>query len=151
MRKIVFLAWAIMLGGAMAVAQTSSTGSTSSQGKSTGTSASQTTLRGCLTGSSGNFTLTDQSGATFALSGSTDKLQSHVGQQVEVTGQNMASSSGYGSPSSSRGDSSGYSPSGMPPSGNSPTGSNPSSSPSKQLSEFGTKPKHFQPGIFSGQ
>src|SRR5215470_8723264 len=112
MRKAVFVAWVMLLGGAMAVAQTSSTNSTSSQSTtpstSKSTSSSQTTLRGCLTGSNGNFTLTDQSGATFALSGNSEKLQSHVGEQVEVTGQNMRASSGYGSPSSSRSDSSGY-------------------------------------------
>jgi ABC-type oligopeptide transport system substrate-binding subunit len=60
-------------------------------------------IEGCLSGSAGNWTLTDQSGKTYQLSGDTSKLSDHVGHQIRVMGtdnSSTASSSGS-SPSSS--------------------------------------------------
>lgn len=46
------------------------------------------TVRGCLGGSGGNYTLTqDTSGTMFRVVGNEDQLKSHIGQEVLVTGQ----------------------------------------------------------------
>ncbi len=45
-----------------------------------------TVIRGCLTGSPGNFTLTDQNGMQYKLMGSDNLLQSKVGHEIEITG-----------------------------------------------------------------
>jgi len=45
-------------------------------------------VQGCLGGSEGNFTLTqDSTGTIFKLVGSNDKLKQHVGHEVAVSGQ----------------------------------------------------------------
>src|SRR5689334_834511 len=63
---------------------------------------SSTSIEGCLSGSAGNFTLTDQSGKTYQLAGDTSKLSDHVGHQVRLMGSdNSSSASGSSSPSSS--------------------------------------------------
>ncbi len=72
--------------------QTSTMGSQSSNSNP---SDSQNTLQGCLSGSNGNFILTDNSGNTYQLTGDTDDLGKHVGQEVKVKG-NSASSSASG-------------------------------------------------------
>ena len=41
---------------------------------------------GCLSGSDGNYTLTDKNGNSFQLTGDTAKLSEHVGHEVKVTG-----------------------------------------------------------------
>ena len=46
----------------------------------------QTSVQGCLSGSNGNYTLTDKSGTTYQLMGDTSKLSEHVGHEVKVTG-----------------------------------------------------------------
>src|SRR5215469_4755802 len=43
-------------------------------------------VKGCLSGSDGNYTLTDNSGTAYQLSGDTSKLSSHVGHEIQVTG-----------------------------------------------------------------
>jgi hypothetical protein len=50
-----------------------------------GTAASQK-VEGCLQGSGGNFTLTDNSGVTYQIQGDTAKLTDHVGHEVQITG-----------------------------------------------------------------
>ncbi|HEY2168954.1 MAG TPA: hypothetical protein VGJ30_04970 [Candidatus Angelobacter sp.] len=63
---------------------------------------SGSSIEGCLSGSAGNWTLTDQSGKTYQLSGDTSKLSDHVGHQVRIMGtDNSSSASGSSSPSSS--------------------------------------------------
>lgn len=53
------------------------------------------TVRGCLSGSDGNYMLTqDQSGTMFKLVGTDDQLKSHMGQEVLVTGQLTAGGAG---------------------------------------------------------
>lgn len=50
------------------------------------TSATPSTVQGCLSGASGNFTFTDQSGTSWTLTGNTDNLKEHIGNTVEITG-----------------------------------------------------------------
>jgi len=52
----------------------------------TGEQAQSQTIQGCLSGSSGNFTLTSDSGQTYQLVGTTDELNNHVGHEIQVTG-----------------------------------------------------------------
>jgi hypothetical protein len=66
------------------------------------TSTSSGAIEGCLNGSAGNWTLTDQSGKTYQLAGDTSKLSDHVGHQVRITGtDNSSSASSSGSTGSS--------------------------------------------------
>ena len=59
-------------------------------------------IEGCLNGSAGNWTLTDQAGKTWQLSGDTSKLSDHVGHQVRIMGtDNSSSASSSGSAGSS--------------------------------------------------
>jgi len=58
-------------------------------------------IEGCLNGSAGNWTLTDQSGKTYQLSGDTSKLSDHVGHQVRIMGTDNSSSASSGSTGSS--------------------------------------------------
>ena len=43
-------------------------------------------VRGCLSGSDGNFTLTDNKGTAYQLTGNTADLSAHVGHEIQVTG-----------------------------------------------------------------
>ncbi len=75
-----------------ATAQTGQTGNMGAQSNGTygqnnsQSSAGNTTLEGCLSGSSGNYTLTANNGMTYQLQGNNDKLNKHVGQEVKVRG-----------------------------------------------------------------
>jgi hypothetical protein len=52
------------------------------------------TVRGCLSGSDGNYTLAqDSSGKMFRLVGNDDQLKGRIGQEVLVTGQLTAGAS----------------------------------------------------------
>lgn len=70
--------------------QTSPSSQTSSQSSDAG---NETTVRGCLSGSSGNYTLTSDSGTTYSITGDTSKLSDHVGHEVEIKGTTSPSSS----------------------------------------------------------
>jgi len=82
---------------------TSSTTTQTTTTQTTQTSSNNSTsIEGCLSGSAGNWTLTDQSGKTWQLAGDTSKLSDHVGHQVRLMGtDNSSSASGSSSPSSS--------------------------------------------------
>lgn len=89
-----------------AAPDTSSTTTQTTTTQTTQTSSnSSTSIEGCLSGSAGNWTLTDQSGKTWQLAGDTSKLSDHVGHQVRLMGSDNSSSasgaSGSSSPSSS--------------------------------------------------
>ena len=56
-------------------------------------------VEGCLSGTDGNFTLTDKSGTTYQLQGENSELAKHVGQEVRVDGMASASSSAASSSS----------------------------------------------------
>ena len=134
MRKVYLIASILLLSSVWLVAQTSSSSSGSSQQPSatdqsspsstspsqtspstttTQTTTTQTTetssgssIEGCLSGSSGNFTLTDSTGKAWQLAGDTSKLTEHVGHQVRITGSEAgggaagSASSGAGAGSS---------------------------------------------------
>jgi ABC-type oligopeptide transport system substrate-binding subunit len=71
-------------------------GSQSSQASSqtsSGMNKNENQIEGCLSGSAGNFTLTDKSGITYQLQGDTSQLNKHVGQEVRINGSNSAASS----------------------------------------------------------
>lgn|SRR5262249_9280671 len=91
MKRISLLATVVLLSVTWMVAQSSPSASTSD---------SQTSIQGCLSGSTGSYTLTDQSGKTYQLGGDTSKLTDHVGQEVELTGQESGGSSAGATPSS---------------------------------------------------
>ncbi len=65
------------------------------------------TVEGCLSGSSGSYTLTDKQGNTYQLTGDTAKLSDHVGHEVKVMGTEgdagASASTGAGGSSSSMG------------------------------------------------
>ena len=65
-------------------------------GQSGNAAAGQNTIKGCLQGSNGSYTLTADSGMTYQLQGDTSMLSKHVGHEVQVTG----TASGAGSASS---------------------------------------------------
>jgi Protein of unknown function (DUF5818) len=76
----------LLLASLWATAQDSAHGSRTS-------AAGQTTVEGCLSGSSGSYMLTDQNGTMYQLSGDTAKLSEHVGHEIKVTGTSSAGGS----------------------------------------------------------
>jgi Protein of unknown function (DUF5818) len=105
MRQIFLLLSVLLLGLSWAVAQDStsqgstssapSSGSTSNSGQTSRTGAGgQMTVEGCLSGSNGNFTLTDKNGMSYQLTGDTAKLTEHVGHEVKVTGTSGSAETG---------------------------------------------------------
>jgi ABC-type phosphate transport system substrate-binding protein len=104
MRKVLLLVSVLLLGACWAVAQ-DSTNSSSSPASPTSASSGQTgsaaasganTVEGCLSGSSGSFTLTAKDGTSYQLTGDTAKLSEHVGHTVKITGTSSAASSNAG-------------------------------------------------------
>jgi hypothetical protein len=81
MKRIILLGSILLLTTVWAVAQYGSQSSSTS-----GSDMSKTTVEGCLAGSDGNYTLTDNSGTTYQLTGDTAKLQNHLGHTIQVTG-----------------------------------------------------------------
>ena len=69
----------LLLGMSWTVAQSESH-------SSSGKSAAQETVQGCLSSSGGTYTLTAKDGKTFQLTGDTAKLTEHVGHEVKITG-----------------------------------------------------------------
>ncbi|HEX6802991.1 MAG TPA: DUF5818 domain-containing protein [Terriglobales bacterium] len=67
-------------------------------GSSHAGASSQTTVRGCLQGSDGNYTLTASNGKTYQLQGDTSKLSAHVGHEVQITGTKASAASSTAAP-----------------------------------------------------
>jgi hypothetical protein len=65
----------------------------------------ETTVRGCLSNSNGNFMLTDKSGNTYQLMGDNSKMSEHVGHEVKVTGTASAAPASGASSSDAMGQS----------------------------------------------
>jgi hypothetical protein len=114
MRRLLLLISVLLLGVSWAAAQNpGGAGQTGSQTSSAQTSASQSdssgaqTIEGCLSGANGKYTLTDQQGKSYDLSGDTSKLANHVGHEVKITG--TVSSGSASSTGSQMGSSSGQS------------------------------------------
>jgi hypothetical protein len=115
MRKMLLVLSVLLLGLTWAIAQDTTTqsspsaGSQSSAGSSDSSATAagsgqatqsgasgQMTVEGCLSGTSGNFTLSDKNGTTYQLTGDTAKLSEHVGHEVKVTGMSSSGSSAGG-------------------------------------------------------
>jgi len=101
MRQLFLILSVLFLGLTWAVAQdtTSQPGATptgqSPAGQTSRAGAGgQMTVEGCLSGSNGNFTLTDKNGMSYQLTGDTAKLTEHVGHEVKVTGMSGSSAAG---------------------------------------------------------
>ncbi len=126
MKKTLLLTLILLVSAAWVAAQTSQSASPSSprstQGYPSGSSSGQmgsqssqypssqsssgmsntakeTHIEGCLSGSPGNYTLTDSSGMTWRLEGDSSDLGKHIGQEVRISGS--SSSAGMGSSASS--------------------------------------------------
>jgi len=84
-KKMVYLSSAVLLAGAMGIAQTSMS-SPQDQDNSTASQAAGAKVRGCLSGSEGNYTVTDNNGTIYHLVGGDAQLQGSVGHEVEITG-----------------------------------------------------------------
>jgi hypothetical protein len=69
----------------------------------TGSASSPTSAEGCLQGSNGSFTLTDNSGTTYQLKGDTAMLSKHVGHEVQITGSPSKSNAGSSTSETSQG------------------------------------------------
>ncbi|MGB8889984.1 MAG: hypothetical protein WCC87_24885 [Candidatus Korobacteraceae bacterium] len=93
MKLLLLLMSSLLLAGALASAQDTlgSGAKPNSQAPSQSSTAQNTVIRGCLSGSAGNFTLTDQNGMQYKLMGDAAKLQSKVGHEIEVTGMESQS------------------------------------------------------------
>jgi len=108
MRQLFLLLSVLLLGLSWAIAQDSTSqptqGSTSTgQSSDSMSNSGQTsrtgaggnmTVEGCLSGSNGNFTLTDKNGMAYQLAGDTAKLTEHVGHEVKVTGTTGSAGAG---------------------------------------------------------
>jgi hypothetical protein len=96
MRNVLFLA-VLLLGTTWAMAQSDQNKTTPNDQPVTKGDMSPTssggnmTLEGCLSGSDGNYMLTDKNGTTYQLAGDTAKLSDHVGHEIKVTGSTSAS------------------------------------------------------------
>jgi hypothetical protein len=97
-RAVVFLAVAMVAASLGLVAQDNS-GAISNSNDS---APRNVTVTGCLsTSPSGGYTLADEHGTIYALSGNTDTLRNHSSQKIEVAGTQQLSSSSSSKTSSS--------------------------------------------------
>jgi hypothetical protein len=99
MKKILLLISVLVLSASWALAQTSSSGSNYGNNSNTNnatqaSSANKTSVEGCLSEANGKYTLTDQSGTEYQLTGRTAALKAHVGHTIRVTGEEMMAGTG---------------------------------------------------------
>jgi hypothetical protein len=127
MRKAMLLSAAITLCAGLALAQdTPSNGaatSTTTQTTTTDQNAGNNNIQGCLTGTTGNYMLTDAAGVSYRVQGDESQLSSNVNKQVEVMGTvgSSASASASNNPDTNAPNSS--SASGQPNQGGNPDAS----------------------------
>ena len=108
MRRMFLLISVLLLSASWAMAQYSS-GSSSTENQSNKNNATQgsesnatrgssaankTSLEGCLSDENGKFTLTDQSGTAYELTGRTAALKAHVGHTIRVNGTESMAGAG---------------------------------------------------------
>jgi hypothetical protein len=118
--KLWMLGLTLLLSFAWAQAQTSQSdsstngqtsgsdnGQQSQMGSQSGMQGGKTSVQGCLQGSNGTYTITDDAGTMYQLSGDTSKLSAHVGHEVQITGTVSGNGSNAMSGGSSSGGSSG--------------------------------------------
>ena len=101
MSKIFALAFILLCSAAWLQAQDAPSQGSQSMPPRAGATSGQTAVEGCLQGSNGTFTITDNTGTTYQLEGDSAKLSKHVGHQVQITGS--TSGSGASSTNSSAG------------------------------------------------
>jgi hypothetical protein len=89
MAKIFMVVCTLLLSAAWLRAQNENAGNPSDKP----TSAEASTVQGCLQGSNGTFTLTDESGMTYQIQGDSSTLGEHVGHEVQITGTTQSASS----------------------------------------------------------
>jgi len=89
MKKAILLSSLLMLCTALALAQDTQSSSPSDNASASGSN----TVQGCLSGSSGNYMLTDATGVMWQLQGDESKLSANVNKEVEVTGTTGAEAS----------------------------------------------------------
>lgn len=89
MKKLLMLSSILLLSAVCAIAQY---GSQDNQSSASANTSNDKTVQGCLSGSDGNYTLTDRSGTVYQLTGDTSKLAAHVGHTISVTGTSSSSS-----------------------------------------------------------
>jgi len=142
MKKAILMGAALMLCTAMALAQdTPSSGASSQSGASPSSSdqatasAGTNTVQGCLSGTSGNYMLTDASGVMYQLTGDESQLSANVNKEVEVTGTAgaKASASANSPDTSAPGSSTSGSASGTSGSSGSSTGASANANAAKSL------------------
>ncbi len=96
MRKLMLLTSIVLLSAAWVVAQqtygSQSSGHSSQSSSGMSKAGNHTEVEGCLSGSQGNYTLTDKSGNKYELTGNTSKLSEHVGHEIQVTGSETSPS-----------------------------------------------------------
>lgn len=96
-RRLLLLSPLLLLSAVCALAQYGNQSGSQSSGTSSQTTTTQTTtthsmdsgqmtVQGCLSQANGSYSLTDNSGTTYQLTGNTARLQAHVGHTIQVTG-----------------------------------------------------------------
>lgn len=88
-RTFLWLGFGVLAAG-MAFAQDATSSASGSQDQNTqtqrqSTSRSVNELRGCLSGSTGNYTVTDSNGKQYEVNGDDNTLRSMVGREVQIT------------------------------------------------------------------
>lgn len=137
MKKAMLLSAAITLCTCLALAQDTPSTGTSSQTGSTANSTTQgntdqnasansgssNTIEGCLTGTSGNYMLTDATGISYKVQGDESQLSSNLNKQVEVMGTVGSSASASASNNADTNAPNSSSASGQPNQGGNPNAS----------------------------
>lgn len=91
-RAVVFLAAAMVAASLGSIAQDTS-GAIANPNQE-GMATHDIRVTGCLgTSASGEYSLSDEHGTTYALAGNGDNLRNHTSQQIEVTGKQQLTSS----------------------------------------------------------
>jgi hypothetical protein len=89
MTRTLFFTLILLCGSAWIAAQDTSSSSgtqTDKEKLSHQMHTSETTIRGCLSGSADNYTLTDSTGTKYQLQGKTSSLSSNLNNEVELRG-----------------------------------------------------------------